>query len=230
MLGTILLIVCMSERPASLISRARAVNLAQASRTRLSESGEGSPKPVCTKGRPGDPLKFFSERTTRPSERVHNSLGSLGETFRAALQWSRHNSIAPLGGEQRYPPQVQASAESDQVIQPAVTPLGPSQNALLGCALGLLRANAHQLLLHVSHSSAHAPYFHGTILLIVCMSERPASLISRARAVNLAQASRTRLSESGEGSPKPVCTKGRPGDPLKFFSERTTRPSERGLA
>ncbi|QCD94023.1 hypothetical protein DEO72_LG5g2101 [Vigna unguiculata] len=52
---------------------------------------------------------------------VHNSLESLGETFRVALQWSGHNSMAPLGGEQlggeqRYPPQVWASAESDQVI------------------------------------------------------------------------------------------------------------------
>ncbi|QCD93196.1 hypothetical protein DEO72_LG5g1268 [Vigna unguiculata] len=60
-----------------------------------------------------------------------NSLESLGETFGVALQWSGRNSMAPgpvsltqseltpvlggeqLGGEQRYPPQVQASAESD---------------------------------------------------------------------------------------------------------------------
>ncbi|QCE10264.1 hypothetical protein DEO72_LG10g1492 [Vigna unguiculata] len=58
----------------------------------------------------------------------------LGETFRVALQWSGRNSMTPvsgcpwwcpigitrieqLGGEQRYPPQVQASAESDQVIR-----------------------------------------------------------------------------------------------------------------
>ncbi|QCE12298.1 hypothetical protein DEO72_LG10g3540 [Vigna unguiculata] len=55
-----------------------------------------------------------------------------GETFRDALQWSGRNSMALLVGvyggasslrieqlevEQRYPPQVQASAESDQVIR-----------------------------------------------------------------------------------------------------------------
>ncbi|QCD93654.1 hypothetical protein DEO72_LG5g1730 [Vigna unguiculata] len=56
-----------------------------------------------------------------------------GETSGATLQWSGRNSMAPVSGcpwwcpicitrieqlrdEQRYPPQVQASAESDQVI------------------------------------------------------------------------------------------------------------------
>ena len=29
---------------------------------------------------------------------VHNSLGSLGETFRVALQWSGRNSMAPSSG------------------------------------------------------------------------------------------------------------------------------------
>jgi len=29
---------------------------------------------------------------------VRNSLESLGETFRAALQWSRRNSMAPVSG------------------------------------------------------------------------------------------------------------------------------------
>jgi len=29
---------------------------------------------------------------------VHNSLGSLGETFRVALQWSGRNSMAPVSG------------------------------------------------------------------------------------------------------------------------------------
>jgi len=29
---------------------------------------------------------------------VHNSLGSLGETFRVALQWSGCNSMAPVSG------------------------------------------------------------------------------------------------------------------------------------
>ncbi|QCD82101.1 hypothetical protein DEO72_LG2g2434 [Vigna unguiculata] len=64
---------------------------------------------------------------------VHKSLGSLGETFGVALQWSGRNSMAPVSGcswwcpigitrieqlrvEQRYPPQVQASAESDRVV------------------------------------------------------------------------------------------------------------------
>jgi len=29
---------------------------------------------------------------------VHNSLGSLGETFRVAFQWSGRNSMAPVSG------------------------------------------------------------------------------------------------------------------------------------
>jgi len=53
---------------------------------------------------------------------------------------------------------------------------------------------------------------------------------SGARAVNLAQASQARLREFDEGSPKPQCAKGRLGDSLKFLSERTPRPGERGLA
>ncbi|QCD89692.1 hypothetical protein DEO72_LG4g638 [Vigna unguiculata] len=48
--------------------------------------------------------------------------------------------------------------------------------------------------------------------------------------VNLAQASQSRLGETNRDSPKPVCAKGRPGDPLKFLSEQTSRLGERGLA
>ncbi|QCD96505.1 hypothetical protein DEO72_LG6g1209 [Vigna unguiculata] len=67
---------------------------------------------------------------------LHNSVGSLGENSRVALQGSGRNAMAPVSGcpwwcpvcitrdgfklgdeqlrfEQRYPPQVQASAESD---------------------------------------------------------------------------------------------------------------------
>ncbi|QCE13704.1 hypothetical protein DEO72_LG11g700 [Vigna unguiculata] len=51
-----------------------------------------------------------------------------------------------------------------------------------------------------------------------------------ARSVNLAQASQSRLGETNGDSPKPVCARGRPGDPLKFLSERASRPGERGLA
>jgi len=51
-----------------------------------------------------------------------------------------------------------------------------------------------------------------------------------ARPVNLAQASQSRLGETNGGSPKPICARGRPGDPLKFLSERASRPGERGLA
>jgi len=51
-----------------------------------------------------------------------------------------------------------------------------------------------------------------------------------ARPVNLAQASQSRLGETNGGSPKPVCTRGRLGDPLKFLSERASCPGERGLA
>jgi len=29
---------------------------------------------------------------------VHNSLGSLGDTFRVALKWSGRNSMAPISG------------------------------------------------------------------------------------------------------------------------------------
>jgi len=32
------------------------------------------------------------------SASVHNSLGSLGGTFRIALQWSGRNSMAPISG------------------------------------------------------------------------------------------------------------------------------------
>jgi len=51
-----------------------------------------------------------------------------------------------------------------------------------------------------------------------------------ARPVNFAQASQSRLGETNRDSPKPVCAKGRPGGPLKFLSEQTSRPGERGLA
>jgi len=53
---------------------------------------------------------------------------------------------------------------------------------------------------------------------------------TRARTDSLAQASRTRLSESGGGPPKSFFVKGRPGDQLIILSEQTTRPGERGLA
>ncbi|QCD85755.1 hypothetical protein DEO72_LG3g275 [Vigna unguiculata] len=89
---------------------ARPVNLARASQSRLGKMNRELAQDFCAK--------------------VHNSLGSLGETFRVALQWSGRNFMVPvsgcswwcpicitgieqLGGEQRYPPQVQASAESD---------------------------------------------------------------------------------------------------------------------
>ncbi|QCD86024.1 hypothetical protein DEO72_LG3g545 [Vigna unguiculata] len=42
-------------------SRAKTDNLAQASRIRLSELDEGSPKPLCAKGRPSDLLELLSE-------------------------------------------------------------------------------------------------------------------------------------------------------------------------
>ncbi|QCD83334.1 hypothetical protein DEO72_LG2g3678 [Vigna unguiculata] len=56
-------------------------------------------------------------------------VGFKGETFGVALQWSGRNSMALVSGcpwwcpicitrgEQRYSPQVRASAESDQVIR-----------------------------------------------------------------------------------------------------------------
>ena len=40
--------------------RVRAVNLVQASRARLSESDEGSPKPFFVRGRPSDLLNFWA--------------------------------------------------------------------------------------------------------------------------------------------------------------------------
>ncbi|QCD96547.1 hypothetical protein DEO72_LG6g1253 [Vigna unguiculata] len=100
---------------------ARPVNLAQASPSRLGEMKQGSSP------------KFLHERSPR-SVSACNSLGSLGETSGATLQWSGRNSMASVSRcpwwcpicitrieqlrvEQRYPPQVQASAESDQVIR-----------------------------------------------------------------------------------------------------------------
>ncbi|QCD89507.1 hypothetical protein DEO72_LG4g453 [Vigna unguiculata] len=71
-------------------TRARAGNLAQASRIRLGESDVGSPKPHCVKGRPGDPFELLSEGTPRPGER--------GETSEVALQWSGRNSMAHVSG------------------------------------------------------------------------------------------------------------------------------------
>ncbi|QCD92135.1 hypothetical protein DEO72_LG5g196 [Vigna unguiculata] len=41
---------------------ARPVNLAQASQSRLSETNRNSPKPVCARGRSGDPLKLWASR------------------------------------------------------------------------------------------------------------------------------------------------------------------------
>ncbi|QCE15550.1 hypothetical protein DEO72_LG11g2561 [Vigna unguiculata] len=92
---------------------ARPANLAQASQSRLGEMSRGSPKPYYARGRLGDPLIIFERASISSKREVHNSLGSLGETSMVALQWSGRNSMAPLGGEQRYPPQVQASVESD---------------------------------------------------------------------------------------------------------------------
>jgi len=39
---------------------ARPINLAQASQSHLGETNRDSPKPVCARGRPGDPLKFWA--------------------------------------------------------------------------------------------------------------------------------------------------------------------------
>ncbi|QCE00283.1 hypothetical protein DEO72_LG7g1573 [Vigna unguiculata] len=106
-------------------TRARTGNLAQTSRIRLGEPDEGSPKPHCVKGRPGDPFELLSEGMDSKYDAYEelisgraNSLGSPGETSEVALQWSGRNSMAPLRDEQLrveqgYPPQVQASAESD---------------------------------------------------------------------------------------------------------------------
>ncbi|QCE03698.1 hypothetical protein DEO72_LG8g1723 [Vigna unguiculata] len=90
--------------------------LAQASWSCLGEINRGSPKPFFHEWSPRRPTVILSERASRPGERVHNSLGSLGEPFRVALQWSGRNSMAPVSGCPWYPPQVRASAESDQVI------------------------------------------------------------------------------------------------------------------
>ncbi|QCD86762.1 hypothetical protein DEO72_LG3g1288 [Vigna unguiculata] len=78
--------------------------------------------------------------------------------------------------------------------------------------------------LQVHHSSYCAPRFRVEVLL----APFPGEIV--ARLVNLAQTSQSCLGETNRDSPKPVCAKGRPGDPLKFLSERTSRPGERGLA
>ncbi|QCD94422.1 hypothetical protein DEO72_LG5g2506 [Vigna unguiculata] len=95
----------------------------QASRTRLSESNGGSPRPstrvVAQTGGPDflarDCLAQARRKGTRLSEspsRLSESPSRLSET-----PWPERRAWARLGGEQRYPPQVQASTESDQVIR-----------------------------------------------------------------------------------------------------------------
>ncbi|QCD93849.1 hypothetical protein DEO72_LG5g1925 [Vigna unguiculata] len=103
-----LLIVCESAREL-LISPRR-------ERPRLSEIPRCFPIPVLSPRLSETPQPERGAGRDSAVIGLHNSLESLGETFRVALQWSGRNSMAPLGGEQRYPPQVQASAESDQVI------------------------------------------------------------------------------------------------------------------
>ncbi|QCD89852.1 hypothetical protein DEO72_LG4g802 [Vigna unguiculata] len=105
---------------------ARTDNLAQASQARLTETGKGLPKPFARDvaqvggsrlGEGNSPERESLSLERELGERMlRNSLGSLGEILRVVLQWSGRNSMAPLEGEQRYPPQVQAPAESDQVI------------------------------------------------------------------------------------------------------------------
>ena len=70
---------------------------------------------------------------------------------------------------------------------------------------------------------------------ISCMMEGFGKMVSvagesRARPGNLAQASRTRSSESGGGSPKPFFPKVAQAANSVILSEQTTRPGERGLA
>jgi len=70
---------------------------------------------------------------------------------------------------------------------------------------------------------------------IPCMIEGFGKIVSvagesRARPGNLTQASRTRLSESGGGSPKPFSPKVAQAANSLILSEQTTRPGERGLA
>ncbi|QCD82910.1 hypothetical protein DEO72_LG2g3252 [Vigna unguiculata] len=120
------------------------VRLAQASLTRPSEMCRGSPRASCASGRSGDQggRGLVWARLSRLSEipQPERGAGRGSETFKVALQWSGRNSMAPVSGcswwcpicitrrpeihqgltlwvEQRYPPQVQASAESDQVIR-----------------------------------------------------------------------------------------------------------------
>ncbi|QCD83245.1 hypothetical protein DEO72_LG2g3588 [Vigna unguiculata] len=108
---------------------ARTDNLAQASHARLSETGRGSPRPSArTVAQAGgmDELKWDSTRN------VNEELVKKGETSRSyfsgrdVIPWpllvGAYDGVPSLGGEQlrgeqRYPPQVQASAESDQVIR-----------------------------------------------------------------------------------------------------------------
>jgi len=62
----------------------------------------------------------------------------------------------------------------------------------------------------------------GCVACFVCLVGRDDESVageSRAKTDNLAQASRIRLSELDEGSPKPLCAKGRPSDLLELLSE-----------
>ncbi|QCD90156.1 hypothetical protein DEO72_LG4g1110 [Vigna unguiculata] len=122
---------------------ARPVNLAQASQSRLGETNRDSPKPVCARGRPGDPLKFLSERASRPGERGMdskcdayeelisgrvNSLGSLGETSGVPLQWSERNPMAPGSGCPWWCPiRITSSGVSRGIHHKCKHPLNPTK-------------------------------------------------------------------------------------------------------
>jgi len=63
---------------------ARTVKLAQAGMSRLCEIRRGSPKYLSTNGRPGEPLFFLSEQTSRLGEgssRLSEGPPRLGETL-----------------------------------------------------------------------------------------------------------------------------------------------------
>ncbi|QCD96437.1 hypothetical protein DEO72_LG6g1140 [Vigna unguiculata] len=107
----------------------RPANLAQATQSRLGEMNRDSPRPHYAKDPvlvPGPSFEpsprrrgFALARTSRLSETLQPERGAERDNalFGCLVVLGCLLGGEQLGGEQRYPPQVQASAESDQAIR-----------------------------------------------------------------------------------------------------------------
>jgi len=96
---------------------ARPVNLVQASQSRLGETNRDSPKPVCARGRPGDPLKFWASehlaqvRGVSPKRDPALRLDALFEPSprRRGLAWAKTSRLSEA-------PQPERGAGQDSVV------------------------------------------------------------------------------------------------------------------